>query len=120
MVRVMALTRLSKSEQEMFQIEKEAGFISPTCEQASVTVVTWHDLRHTFASHLVAKSAPLPAVQKLLGHSEIKMTMRYSHLGPDQLRDAVALLAPTSKDEMSTQRQPENPHIKNPAQWLDF
>lgn len=33
MVRIMALTRLSKSEQEMFQIERDAGFISPNCEQ---------------------------------------------------------------------------------------
>lgn len=85
------------------------------CERAGVQVVSWHDLRHTFASHLVARSAPLLAVQKLLGHSDIKMTMRYSHLGPDQLRDAVALLAPTSKSEVSAQRQPENPHNKNPA-----
>lgn len=67
-----------------------------TCERAGITVVTWHDLRHTFASHLVAKSAPLPAVQKLLGHSEVKMTMRYSHLGPDQLRGAISLLGPVS------------------------
>jgi site-specific recombinase XerD len=49
-------------------------------------------LRHTFASHLVMRGAPIKAVQELLGHATIEMTMRYSHLSPDVRRDAVALL----------------------------
>ncbi|MEM6296111.1 MAG: site-specific integrase, partial [Myxococcota bacterium] len=54
--------------------------------------VTWHDLRHTFASHLVMRGAQLKAVQELMGHATIDMTMRYSHLCPSIKRDAVALL----------------------------
>ena len=42
-----------------------------------------HTLRHTFASHLVAAGTPLPVVKELMGHSDINMTMRYSHLAPD-------------------------------------
>ena len=52
----------------------------------------WHMLRHTFASHLVMKGAPLKAMQELLGHSSIETTMRYAHLSPGITRDAVAIL----------------------------
>ena len=54
--------------------------------------LTWHDLRHTFASHLVMKGRSLVEVQQLLGHTTIAMTMRYAHLSPEVKRDAVEAL----------------------------
>jgi site-specific recombinase XerD len=48
-----------------------------------------HVLRHTFASHFIMNGGNLLALQKLLGHSSLQMTMRYSHLAPDYLKDAV-------------------------------
>lgn len=60
--------------------------------EAGIEHVSWHDLRHTFASQLVERGVSLLAVQKLLGHSDIGVTMRYSHLGKDSLREAVAVL----------------------------
>ena len=51
-----------------------------------------HDLRHTFASHLVLQGCSLRVVQKLLGHSSIKMTERYAPVGDRQLSAAVASL----------------------------
>jgi len=62
------------------------------CDRANLRRIGWHTLRHTFASHLVMRGAPLKAVQELLGHSTIEMTMRYSHLTPDARREAIRLL----------------------------
>lgn len=49
---------------------------------AGVPVIRFHDLRHSFASQLVMAGVPLVAVQQYLGHADMKMTMRYSHLSP--------------------------------------
>ena len=38
------------------------------------------------------RGAPLKAIQELLGHATIQMTMRYSHLAPEVAREAVRLL----------------------------
>jgi integrase len=62
------------------------------CREAGLRKIGWHTARHTFASHLVMRGAPIKAVQELLGHSTIEMTMRYAHLSPDARRDAVRLL----------------------------
>lgn len=53
---------------------------------------TFHDLRHTFASHLVMNGVDLMTIKELLGHKDIKMTMRYAHLSPDHKRLAVQKL----------------------------
>ena len=52
----------------------------------------FHDLRHTFASRLIEEGVPLLHVSKLLGHSTILMTRRYSHATEDALLDAVRRL----------------------------
>jgi integrase len=52
----------------------------------------------TFASHLVMTGVPLKAVQELLGHSTIDMTMRYAHLSPDVTRVAVGRLGWDRRD----------------------
>lgn len=61
-------------------------------EAAKLEDFRWHDLRHTFASHLVQRGVSLFAVQQLLGHGSSVMTQRYAHLAPDHLADAVAVL----------------------------
>lgn len=59
---------------------------------AKIEDFRFHDLRHCFASDLVRKGVDLFVVQKLLGHSSPKMTMRYAHLGNNQLREAIRFL----------------------------
>ncbi len=50
-----------------------------------------HILRHSFASHFVINGGNILSLQRILGHATIEMTMRYAHLAPDHLNDAVRL-----------------------------
>ncbi len=50
-----------------------------------------HILRHTFASHYMMNGGSLLTLQRILGHGDIKMTMRYAHLAPDHLTTALTL-----------------------------
>lgn len=50
-----------------------------------------HVLRHTFASHFMINSGNILVLQQILGHANIRETMRYAHFAPDHLEDAVIL-----------------------------
>jgi integrase len=66
-------------------------------EEARIENMTWHILRHTFASRLVMAKVPLKTVQELMGHKTIAMTARYAHLSPGHKTEALeCLVNPTS------------------------
>jgi len=61
-------------------------------KRAGVENITLHTFRHTFASWLVMEAVDIPTVAQLLGHSDIKTTMKYAHLAPEHVKRAVERL----------------------------
>lgn len=61
-------------------------------EKAGISNVRFHDLRHTFSSHFMMNGGSLPDLQRILGHSDIKMTQRYAHLSPTYLRQSITVV----------------------------
>jgi len=70
--------------------------------------VTFHTLRHTFASWCVQEGVDLFVVKELLGHQSLQMTVRYSHLSADRLKAAV--------QGIGVQKKPAEEPAKNAAQ----
>jgi integrase len=62
------------------------------CEDAKIEDFRFHDLRHTAASWLRMTGADIHSVATLLGHKDLRMTARYSHLSPAFLGEAVGKL----------------------------
>ena len=86
-----------------------------------ITDARFHDLRHTFASHLVMNGVDLKTVQELLGHANLTMTMRYSHLAPAHQARAVKILDSAYQQQDSTGTKTgtvENPSIEAAASSL--
>jgi len=67
------------------------GF-SSALKRAGIEDFRFHDLRHTCGSHLVMRGVDLRTVQQVLGHKQIRMTMRYSHLSPEHVQEAMERL----------------------------
>lgn len=75
--------------------------------RARIENFKFHDLRHTFASHLIMRGASLKEVQELLGHKTMTMTLRYAHLSQEHKKKAVNLLNGLTSSAKTDNSKPE-------------
>mgnify|MGYP000272674989 CR=1 FL=1 len=88
----------------LHKIYVQAGVPVPVSD-AGVTM-PWHALRHTFGTDLAGRGVPLPTLMELMGHTDIKTTMRYVTVTNDQKRAAIALLGGSERQQVGNRPGP--------------
>jgi integrase len=91
--------------EELRPITETSGFVLPffhldcyhdefkrSAHAAGVKEIRFHDLRHTFASHFLMGGGNIYDLQRILGHSSVQVTERYTHLMPEHLRGKTEVL----------------------------
>jgi integrase len=82
-----------------FKYSRAADLWREVCKAAKVRDLRIHDLRHTFASRLLAAGVAETDISRLLGHSTLRMTARYAHSSEQSRRRAVEALSQICHEE---------------------
>lgn len=81
---------------EPWKTSEQQRPMEAACKDAHIEGVTFHILRHTYASHAVMNGMPLEVLQKQLGHKDIRITLKhYAHLCSDYKQQSVRAHAPS-------------------------
>lgn len=109
-----ALKSIEKKCDHVFQSRKTKkgqksirGRWRTACDKIGIQDFRFHDLRHTAATWMVAAGIDLVTVKEILGHTNIKTTMRYAHPTPENKRKAVNALAAILGEEIDINRPHE-------------
>ena len=92
------LTGLERKGSYVFSAEDGGSFgdvrrsFETALRRSGIQDFRFHDLRHTFASNLVMESVDIMTVKELMGHKDLTMTLRYTHLAPNHKTKAVNIL----------------------------
>ena len=78
---------------------------------AALEDVRLHDLRHTFASHAVLAKVPLPVVAYLLGHRQVRMTLRYAHVNDHEAESAAERIGKRLSDLIDCRSSSADGHL---------
>ena len=78
-----------KEDGDTYNIRKS---FETAIKKAKILDFHFHDLRHTFASHLAMAGIDLNTIRELMRHKDYKMTLRYAHLSKDHTTRAVNVL----------------------------
>jgi integrase len=99
------------------RVESIKTAFNAALKRAGIEDFRFHDLRHTFASHFIMRGGDLKSLQELLGHADIKTTMRYAHLSKAHKEKAVNLLngltAKSNEKSATSQIVPKTPIFDN-------
>jgi integrase len=82
------------------------------CEVAGFPDLHFHDLRHTFCSNLILSGADLKDVKEMIGHKDLRMTDRYTHLTDMRKRQRQADLARFYEENGGSEKSSEE-HKRN-------
>ena len=88
---------VGRHEGEPWRHTQQTYWMNIACKDAKIEpAVSFHILRHTYASQLAMAKTPMPVIAKQLGHSDTRMTERhYAHLGDSYVADVVRANLPS-------------------------
>ena len=89
------------------------GSFQAALKKAEITNFRFHDLRHTFATHLALMGVDLYTIQKLGRWKEMKMIQRYAHLSPQHQSNAIKALDGLFKNKHVVSTQTEVVNLKD-------